>query len=657
MSPYLLAIIAASVFGLLILLGFLIVNCYSTCEQDEAIVRTGAGGPRVAIGGGMWKLPVVHNVSRVTLRTLKLDVKAGREHGAGVMRSKDMLPIVLDAEIYVRVPQKEEYVLNAARTLGEKADPKAHISGNRGGRKGRGEDIKDFEEMATKEIGKLTEQKLRSGIRSAIATMTLSEAYSDPAGFQDNVSRILEIDLKENGLELETVAIEDFKQESLAHLEKTANSDVQDAMALRTLKTMVETEATKINEVAKGEDKKRQEQDTNWVQEISVLQEHQRSAVLIKERNIANKEEETEAEKDQFRANIELEKTKIVENAEFEAGKITEETAKNLEIFEKECERDRLTAQAKLDQESEAARLQCQRDVETLEQTVDEAIKSAEIDKQQNIGVRSEQMRKTVDLSSEEREQEVQRALVITNQTKAETASAEEKIQSAKFEEQQRRDLIIPAEVEEQQAGIKRREAEIAAETLRDQERIAATAEKEVKLLHAEAEKLQVVLQAEAEKQAENLKGEAADAILAYGRAEAEARLLEYQANIVKAESELLESDNVLNYYIAKNMPELISALPKVVEAVFKPMEKIEGMRIHQVNVEGGNNSNPMTSLLKNFAQAAPAAGLINELLQMGGGNKSIGEVIENATAGLLGEFDKFPPAADKEELVASEAD
>ena len=72
-QPFLLpAIIAGGAFLLLLVMVIVFKRYYHPCEMDEAIVRTGAGGPKVSVQGAMFVIPTFHNVQRVTLRSMKL---------------------------------------------------------------------------------------------------------------------------------------------------------------------------------------------------------------------------------------------------------------------------------------------------------------------------------------------------------------------------------------------------------------------------------------------------------------------------------------------------------------------------------------------------------------------------------------------------------
>ncbi|HEX4447036.1 MAG TPA: hypothetical protein VH044_09875, partial [Polyangiaceae bacterium] len=48
----------------------LISRCYRRCGADEALVRTGSGGNKVVIGGGVLVFPVIHQLLRVSLRSV-----------------------------------------------------------------------------------------------------------------------------------------------------------------------------------------------------------------------------------------------------------------------------------------------------------------------------------------------------------------------------------------------------------------------------------------------------------------------------------------------------------------------------------------------------------------------------------------------------------
>src|SRR5690606_3198589 len=57
----------------------LLSRFYRRCGADDALVRTGGGGNKVVIGGGVMVYPIFHQLLRVSLRSVKLSVeRAGK---------------------------------------------------------------------------------------------------------------------------------------------------------------------------------------------------------------------------------------------------------------------------------------------------------------------------------------------------------------------------------------------------------------------------------------------------------------------------------------------------------------------------------------------------------------------------------------------------
>src|SRR5262249_20885194 len=79
---------------------WMITALYMKTRASEAFVRTGMGGMRVIKDGGALVMPVVHQIVKISLRTLRLDV--GRE-GPDALITKDKLRADIKAEFFVRV--------------------------------------------------------------------------------------------------------------------------------------------------------------------------------------------------------------------------------------------------------------------------------------------------------------------------------------------------------------------------------------------------------------------------------------------------------------------------------------------------------------------------------------------------------------------------
>jgi flotillin len=639
------AIIAGTVLLLFYFLIRLISKKFKTCDMDEAIVRTGYGGPKVVIAGAIFVFSLFHRMQRVSLRTIKLDVKGSgtgtgaQEHAGGggkVIRSSEMLPINIDAEIYVRVPPKKEFIMAAARTLGESIDPK------QGGA--------DTQDSAEKALENLVGEKIRSALRGVCAQMTLVELHSDPTTVLDGVSAILESDLQENGLELESVAIESINPEPIEIIRKMAKSgNVFDITAERAAAEVKEREETERNRIEKDALIARETQDTKFGKETLILKQDLITAEETTKREIENVKVKTLAQIEMFEAETHQERTDTVEQSNLNANKKIESSAMELEIYQSECEKDKAVTSARYEKEFTTEELERDRAIEMLEEEVTESIANAGIARVQSVSTKAAESKRIAtlahvgtvkeievaevakDQAREVREEEkgvavftakteVARVETQTNEALAQAAKAHESIATVKLEQAQHRELVVPAE--------KRKLQEITD----------AEAQKAAVVLFAEG----ALVEAQRQRDSDTARGEGANALLALGRAEAETSRLKAEAMVIEKEAALLDGDTVVRYLVSKNLPELMKNVPLAVEAAFKPLENIDGMKIIQVNSDGGNGengSNAMGNLMKNAVQAVPLGAIVTELLS-GAEGEQWSDLLQNAV-GALGQFGK----------------
>ena len=108
------------VAGLVVfLLGLIITmwtSLYKKTSADVAFVRTGQGGSRVYLDSAAMVVPVLHRITEVNLRTMKLGVNP---HGPNALITHDNLRSDILAQFYIRVQADREHILNAARSLGD----------------------------------------------------------------------------------------------------------------------------------------------------------------------------------------------------------------------------------------------------------------------------------------------------------------------------------------------------------------------------------------------------------------------------------------------------------------------------------------------------------------------------------------------------------
>src|SRR5262245_35474558 len=90
---------------------------YQRATRETSLVRTGVGGRKVVMDGGTLALPYFHEIQRVNLQTLRLEV---RRSGEGALITNDRMRVDVGAEFYVSVIASAEGVSRAAQTLGNR---------------------------------------------------------------------------------------------------------------------------------------------------------------------------------------------------------------------------------------------------------------------------------------------------------------------------------------------------------------------------------------------------------------------------------------------------------------------------------------------------------------------------------------------------------
>lgn len=180
MTPMLTMIVAfAASLVAFVLIGLVITRLYTRATQDTAFVRTGFGGAKVIVEGGALVLPVLHERREVSLKTHKLEVSRRQTEA---LITKDSLRADVTVEFFVRVEKEAESIKVAAQTLGDLTKDPA-------------------------ELKKLVEGKFVDALRSAAATMDLSELHQNRPDFVQKARQAANEDLKKNGLELESVSL------------------------------------------------------------------------------------------------------------------------------------------------------------------------------------------------------------------------------------------------------------------------------------------------------------------------------------------------------------------------------------------------------------------------------------------------------------------
>ena len=243
------AIMTASGIGLTVLSGTLMVitRLYTKTKASEAFVRTGMGGMKIIKDGGSIVIPVIHQIVKISLRTLRLDV--GRE-GPDALITKDKLRADIKAEFFVRVMPDDDSIKNAARSFGELMDDERYV-------------------------GKLVEDKLISALRTIAATKTLEELNTQRDEFVKQVTDIVTPDLAHNGLTLEVATISKLDQTALQNLR---DDNVFDAQGKRTIAAITQEQATARNDLERAGEQARKRKDVETRQAMLALERQQAEA-------------------------------------------------------------------------------------------------------------------------------------------------------------------------------------------------------------------------------------------------------------------------------------------------------------------------------------------------------------------------------------------
>ena len=227
-------LISGGLFVIVAVVNLLLVwKSLFTCGLDEALIRSGSGGVKVVIQKSLFSFPLIHKLQRVSLRTVKFQIQAtsgsfekptavdGDQESLaaaqrqesifqiGTLRDREHLPVLLEADIYLHVPPRQEYIINAARTFGERLDPQ------------HWEPIVDQatginkESLIIQTIRSFAAEKLAAAVRDEVATMTLEEMNTNRLSFTEHVTLHVEKDLKQNGLAIESITIRSVDQAPL----------------------------------------------------------------------------------------------------------------------------------------------------------------------------------------------------------------------------------------------------------------------------------------------------------------------------------------------------------------------------------------------------------------------------------------------------------
>jgi flotillin len=192
-------IYAGVVLVTLVTIGLILTRLYRRATKDVALIRTGFGGEKVVLNGGILVIPVLHELMQVRLTTVKLEVSRLNKDA---LITLDKLRVDVVGLFHIKVKPDAQSIAAAAQTLGQSVNS---------------EDA----------VRSLLDGKLVSALRSVSATMTMEHLHANRADFIQKVQEALTTDLDMNGFQLESVSITHFDQTAFEHFNENNAFDAE----------------------------------------------------------------------------------------------------------------------------------------------------------------------------------------------------------------------------------------------------------------------------------------------------------------------------------------------------------------------------------------------------------------------------------------------
>jgi len=564
---------------------------YRRSSKEVSFVRTGLRGEKVVISGGAFVLPIIHNITSVGMRTLRIEVKRG---GDKSFITQNRMRVEIVAEFYVRVTPSKEAVSIAAGTLGKRT-------------------------MEPESLRDLVQGRFVDALGIVAAKMSMEEIQEKRGGYIKAVKVIVAESLSSTGLELEAVSLTSVDQ---AGLEVFDPSNAFDAEGLTQLTEQIEAGKKKRNDIEQDTAIRIRAKNLEAEQKALEIDQAREFSRLLQEREIAKQrdKETTEmavetarqerlAEEARIQSAEDVEKARIQQQDTIEVERSLREHELTLQIEERKKLRNEIERQTEIDikeknleaeirtleikKENEFARLKQEEEISSQRAKQKAEVLKVESDRY----VEAEQAQIKAQEEVKKLEIEQQRIIEITRIENDQQAQASEiqKRKNLEIEEKNRELEVIAKTVEVLNAVESKEQARaevVVAEeqVLSAQEVEIAERNKKLQLINAEkegeSEAIQITTRARAEKEAAQEKEQAEKHTSLANKLRYE---IDAAGKLMLNEAENARSDESrqsdLRMELARNLDSIIR------EAV-KPMENIDDIKIYELNGMPGFNSN-----------------------------------------------------------------
>jgi uncharacterized membrane protein YqiK len=364
--PVILAFAGVILVSMLVI-GMILARLYQRASKEISFVRTGFGGQKIIMNGGALVLPVLHEVIKVNMNTIRLVVSRVNEQA---LITKDRMRVDATAEFYLRVKPDMEAIAFAAQTLGQRT-------------------------LFSDKLKELMEGKFVDALRAVAAEMGMEELHEKRTDFVQKVQNAVTTDIEKNGLELESVSLTGLDQTD----KKFFNADnAFDAQGLTRLTETIESKRKVRNDI------------------------EQNTSVEIKKKNL-------EAEKQRLLLDKEEEFAKATQQKEVENQRAQE--AAEIAQAKSENDRIAAEAEIAAQQQIQTKKIKADRQVQEEQILNEQAIKQKDIEKNEAIEIANQSRdiaiaEKSKELSKAETEAKEAEALAVAAEEKVYTAKETE---------------------------------------------------------------------------------------------------------------------------------------------------------------------------------------------------------------------------------------
>ena len=337
MTAELLITLIFLVIVLIAILYIISIWVYKRAPANMGFIRTGYLGTKVCLGRGAMVLPVFHEVTWVSLETLKLIVSRSRDQA---VLTSDKIRIDVVAELYAHVGRSEDDLLAAARSLGERT-------------------------FDTEKVRMLLEAKIVSALRSYAATKTLSELHENRDAFAKAVQNSVVESFHANGLTLEEVTIVTLEQSAKEFFDK---DNVFDAEGLKVITAITSDARRQVHNTEKRTTVSIRQRELDTQLELLEIEKQEAFARANQDREVANEQAQQIGSKQMYVLDQRME----VEQKEIDNEKALERMRAERDVSATEESRRREAAEIQKTLELEKARRD--REIELVGKTEEEQL-------------------------------------------------------------------------------------------------------------------------------------------------------------------------------------------------------------------------------------------------------------------------------------------